>query len=134
MEKKDFKSKGKGKAPVNSDVVNAPLNQAAVVAATEEVVEHVKKRERRPRGFLDGRVTAREREIFQLSDALVAAIIRDENLAAPDRAIVTVARPIEREADDGTRPVQSVLGHAGRDVSVVVLNVEGWKVGMLGAF
>ena len=49
MEKKDFKSKGKGKSPVNSDVVNAPLNQAAVVAATEEVVEHVKKRERRPR-------------------------------------------------------------------------------------
>ena len=51
MDKKDFKSKSKGgKAPVNSDVVNAPLNQAAVVAATEEVVETVKKREqRRPR-------------------------------------------------------------------------------------
>ena len=50
MEKKDFKPKSKGaKAPAASDVVNAPLNPAAVVAATAEVVEHVKKRERRPR-------------------------------------------------------------------------------------
>lgn len=50
MEKKDFKPKPKGgKAPVKSDVVNAPLNEAAVIAATEEVVETVKKRERRPR-------------------------------------------------------------------------------------
>ena len=47
MEKKDFKAKPK--TGVQSDVVNAPLNQAAVMAATEEVVETVKKRERRPR-------------------------------------------------------------------------------------
>ena len=49
MEKKEFKPKGKGKAPVNSDVVNAPLNQAAVSAVAEEVVETVKRKERRPR-------------------------------------------------------------------------------------
>ncbi len=50
MDKKDFKPKSKGKTPVNSDVVNAPLNQAAVSAATEEVVETVKRKEqRRPR-------------------------------------------------------------------------------------
>ena len=49
MEKKDFKPKGKLKAPVNSDVVNTPLNQAAVSAVAEEVVETVKRKERRPR-------------------------------------------------------------------------------------
>ena len=49
MEKKDFKPKNMGKAPVVSDVVNAPLNQAAVSAVAEEVVETVKKKERRPR-------------------------------------------------------------------------------------
>lgn len=51
MDKKDFSSKGKGKAPVKSDVVNTPLNQAAVSAVAAEVVETVKKRgnDRRPR-------------------------------------------------------------------------------------
>ncbi len=49
MDKKDFKPKGKGKAPIKSDVVNAPLNQAAVATAAGEVVEMVKKKDRRPR-------------------------------------------------------------------------------------
>ncbi len=50
MDKKDFKPKSnKAKLPALSDVVNAPLNQAAVASVAEEVVETVKKRERRPR-------------------------------------------------------------------------------------
>ena len=51
MDKKDFKPKSKSgaKTPVKSDVVNAPLNQAAVNTAAEEVVETVKRKERRPR-------------------------------------------------------------------------------------
>ncbi len=49
MDKKDFKPKGMGKAPANSDVINTPLNQAAVSAVAAEVVETVKKKDRRPR-------------------------------------------------------------------------------------
>jgi small subunit ribosomal protein S5 len=42
VENKDFKSKSKAKSTEKSDVANVPLNQAAVVAVTEEVVEQVK--------------------------------------------------------------------------------------------
>lgn len=42
MENKEFKPKVKGKAAVKSSVVNTPLNQAAVVAVAEEVIEQVK--------------------------------------------------------------------------------------------
>jgi len=45
VENKDFKPKTKIKAPVKSDVMNVPLNQAAVAAVTAEVVEVVKRPE-----------------------------------------------------------------------------------------
>ena len=48
MENKEFKGKVKPK-PVKSDVLEVPLNQAAVIAVTEEVVEQVKKPFRAPR-------------------------------------------------------------------------------------
>ena len=49
MENKDF-NKGKAKVkPVKSDILQVPLNQAAVIAVTEEVVEQVKKPSRAPR-------------------------------------------------------------------------------------
>ncbi len=49
MENKDF-NKGKAKAkPVKSDLIDVPLNQAAVIAVTEEVVEQVRKPSRAPR-------------------------------------------------------------------------------------
>lgn len=51
MEKKDFKNKGKSKAPVKSvDGADVPLNQAAVVAVTEEAVEQVKRNDKQRRG------------------------------------------------------------------------------------
>jgi small subunit ribosomal protein S5 len=50
VDNKDFKPKPKNKAIVKSDVLNVPLNQAAVVAVTEEVVESVRK----PGGFQRG--------------------------------------------------------------------------------
>ncbi len=37
VDNKDFKGKSKSK-PVKSDIVNVPLNQAAVLAVAEEVV------------------------------------------------------------------------------------------------
>lgn len=46
MENKDFKGKPKAKILGKSDALEAPLNQAAVVAATEEVAEQVKAPER----------------------------------------------------------------------------------------
>ncbi len=48
MENKEFKGKVKAK-PVKSDLVDVPLNQAAVIAVTEEVVEQVRKPSRAPR-------------------------------------------------------------------------------------
>ena len=44
MENKEFKSKSKTKLVEKSDVLGVPLNQAAVVAVTEEVVAQVKTR------------------------------------------------------------------------------------------
>ena len=49
VDNKDFKNKAKGAKPVKSDVVEVPLNQAAVIAVTEEVVEQVRKPSRAPR-------------------------------------------------------------------------------------
>ena len=43
MDNKDFKGKGSAK-PVKSDVIDTPLNQAAVIAVTEEVVGHVSRK------------------------------------------------------------------------------------------
>lgn len=53
VENKDFKGKSKSK-PVKSDIVNVPLNQAAVLAVAEEVVggpakKFGKDRQKRPR-------------------------------------------------------------------------------------
>ena len=48
MENKEFKGKVKSK-PVKTDTVEVPLNQAAVIAVTEEVVEQVRKPARAPR-------------------------------------------------------------------------------------
>lgn len=48
MENKEFKGKAKVK-PVKSDLIDVPLNQAAVMAVTEEVVEQVRKPSRAPR-------------------------------------------------------------------------------------
>jgi small subunit ribosomal protein S5 len=48
VENKDFKGKAKVK-PVKSDILQVPLNQAAVIAVTEEVVEQVRKPNRGPR-------------------------------------------------------------------------------------
>ena len=44
MENKEFKNKPKSKTFAKSDVVNAPLNQAAVVTAAGEVIEQIKKK------------------------------------------------------------------------------------------
>ena len=49
---------------------------------------------------------------------------------APDRAVGAVARAVERDADDGRLLV--VLGHAGEDVRVVVLDLEERHAGFLG--
>lgn len=49
MENKEFKAKVKGKAVKTESVADAPLNPAAVVAVTEEVVEQVRKPSRGPK-------------------------------------------------------------------------------------
>ncbi len=49
MDNKDFKPKNVKSKPVKSDILEVPLNQAAVIAVTEEVVEQVRKPSRAPR-------------------------------------------------------------------------------------
>ena len=49
MENKEFKAKTKVKTAVKSDAANVPLNQAAVVAVTEEAAQTVKPKSGRPR-------------------------------------------------------------------------------------
>lgn len=48
-----------------------------------------------------------------------------EELAAPDGAIVTIARAIEDDGDDGGFGGQAVFGGDGGGVGAVVLDGEG---------
>ena len=64
---KDFKNKPKAGKPVKSDIVNTPLNQAAVVAVTEEVVEQVARKPRAPR-----RPQKRQEQSSEFAEKVVA--------------------------------------------------------------
>ena len=48
--------------------------------------------------------------------------VRDQELAAPERAVGAEPGPVERHPDD--RPVLAVVGQAGGDVRVVVLHPD----------
>ncbi len=80
--------------------------------------------EGRPARMDDGRIAARQIDGLEVADALVAAGIGEERLAAPDRAVVAVARAVEREAEHGALRVPAVLGHDRGDVGVVVLDFD----------
>ena len=57
---------------------------------------------------------------------LVRYQIGHKNLASPYTAVIAVTRPIQRKSDDFLIP--AVLGQAGRDVSMVMLNRDQWNV------
>ena len=77
-----------------------------------------------------GLVAAGLREGLDGAEPPEALVVGEQELAAPDRAVGAVARAVERDADDGRLLV--VLGHAGEDVRVVVLDFEERHAGLLG--
>ena len=76
-----------------------------------------------------GLVAAGLREGLDGAKPPKAFVVGEQELAAPDRAVGAVARAVERDADDGRLLV--VLGHAGEDVRVVVLDLEERHAGFL---
>ena len=64
--------------------------------------------------------SARQRELLEVRDPAVAGEIADEDLTAPQPAVVTVAEAVHADADDGVLP--AVLDQPRRDVRVVVLH------------
>ena len=77
-----------------------------------------------------GLVAAGLREGLDGAEPPEALVVGEQELAAPDRAVGAVARAVERDADDGRLLV--VLGHAGEDVRVVVLDLEERHADFLG--
>ncbi len=64
--------------------------------------------------------------------SLIGLVICHQKLTAPNCTIIAVTCAIERHADDSFS--QSMLCHARRDMRMMMLNTEGWKVFPLGAF
>ena len=110
--------------------VQSPLDHhrhGAEHVGFDAVGEHVRPhagveqvRECHPPRFADRLVAARKRNRPQVCDAAKPAVIADEKLTAPDRAVRAVTGSVECHADD--RLVQPVLGHARRHVRMVVLH------------
>src|SRR5208337_965354 len=67
-----------------------------------------------------GAVAANKSERPERSDPAVIRSIHLQELAAPDRAIITVARAVPRNPQRGA--VLAVLGKAGHDVGVMMLD------------
>ncbi len=58
-----------------------------------------------------------------MAAALEMEKIADQEFAAPDLAVRSVARAIERHADHGA--LDAVIRHATRDVRMMVLHADG---------
>ena len=84
-------------------------------------------RGRHPPRLADRGSAARHRHGHQAAGSLEAGQIRDQELAAPDRAVGPVPGPVEGDADD--RAVLAVVGEAGGDVRVMVLHADELNAG-----
>ena len=82
--------------------------------------ERVAPAEGGPPRMSDRRGSARQRELLKVGDSAVAGEIADEDLTAPQPAVVPVAEAVHADADDGVLP--AVLDQPRRDVRVVVLH------------
>ena len=105
-------------------------------AAHREAIDGTEQRNRvQWRSSLERVVEQRQRDAPDVADRLIAAgqtngpeggeageagEARDENLAAPRRAVGAIAGAVVRHTDDG--PVESMLRHGARDVRVMVLH------------
>jgi hypothetical protein len=73
-----------------------------------------------PPWLAHGLVAARQRDRPQVAGALEAAQVADQDLAAPHRPVGAEPTAVEDRAD--RRPLLAVVGQAGREVGVVVLD------------
>lgn len=67
-------------------------------------------------------VTTGQWNVREMSEPGEAVVVRQQELPAPYGAVVSVAGAVEGDADHLPGAVQSVLGHGGRDVRVMVLD------------
>ena len=67
-------------------------------------------------------VATGQRHVLQVGKPLIPLVVREHDLATPDRAVGTVAGSVECEAEHALRSVQPVFGHHRGDVCVVVLD------------
>lgn len=73
--------------------------------------------------------TPEHRHRFAIGEPAVALVIGQQDLAAPERAIIAEAQPVERDAEHRLGHRDLVLRHAGGDMRVVVLHLgEGRSV------
>ena len=68
------------------------------------------------------RIATRQRHVAQVRAPFESAVVRHQELPAPDLAVGPVAGAIQRHAD--YFPAQSILGHATGDVRVMVLHAD----------
>ena len=62
---------------------------------------------------------------FEARQTLETAIVREQELAAPERAIVAETQPVERDAEHRRRIQRHVIvGEATRDMSVMMLHFD----------
>ncbi len=75
-------------------------------------------------GLADRLRAADHRHRLQAGEALEAQIVRAQELAAPDRAVDAVAEPVHHHAEHRRRVARdAVLGHAARDMGMVMLHL-----------
>lgn len=70
----------------------------------------------------DSRGAARHRRGLKVADALEPGQVREQELAAPDRAVGAVTRAVEGDAED--RAILAVVRQARSDVRVVMLDAD----------
>ncbi|CCB78256.1 protein of unknown function [Streptantibioticus cattleyicolor NRRL 8057 = DSM 46488] len=74
----------------------------------------------------------RQRQVGQVGRPPVPVVVREQHLAAPQRAVVAVAAAVEDDTDHRRRAVEARVGHGGGHVRVVVLDeVERAPLGVL---
>ena len=77
-------------------------------------------------GLPDRRLAAGKRHRLEVGEPLEALEVAAQQLAAPERPVGAVARPVEDERE--RRPLLAVLGETRRGVGVVVLDADELRV------
>ena len=74
-------------------------------------------------GLRTAGVAAGQRDVGEVGGPDVVGVVGDQELAAPDGAVVAVAGAVEGDPEDPAVAAEPVLGHRRGDVGVVVLDL-----------